>query len=34
MLTHQALIGFEAWFKKKPEIDKELENNAIAWSQS
>ncbi len=34
MLTHQALIGFEAWFKKKPEIDKELENNAITWSQS
>ena len=25
MLIHQALIGFESWFKQKPEIDKELE---------
>jgi len=24
MLTNQALIGFEAWFKQKPEIDGEL----------
>jgi shikimate dehydrogenase len=24
MLIHQALIGFEAWFGKKPEIDKNL----------
>ena len=24
MLVHQALIGFEAWFKTKPEIDEDL----------
>ena len=24
MLVYQALIGFEAWFKKKPEVDEEL----------
>ena len=24
MLVHQALIGFEAWFKQKPEIDQNL----------
>jgi shikimate dehydrogenase len=26
MLTNQALVGFEAWFKQKPEIDENLEN--------
>jgi shikimate dehydrogenase len=26
MLTEQALIGFEAWFKQKAEIDEELKN--------
>jgi shikimate dehydrogenase len=26
MLIEQALVGFEAWFKKKPEYDKKLEN--------
>ncbi len=26
MLVYQALIGFEAWFKQKPEVDQELIN--------
>lgn len=26
MLVHQALIGFELWFKQKPEIDEKLKN--------
>ncbi|MDX2083502.1 MAG: shikimate dehydrogenase [Rickettsiales bacterium] len=34
MLLEQALIGFEAWFKQKPEIDENLVNQAIIWSQS
>lgn len=29
MLVGQALIGFEAWFKKKPEIDHELINELL-----
>jgi shikimate dehydrogenase len=27
MLIHQALVGFEAWFKQKPEIDENFFNN-------
>jgi shikimate dehydrogenase len=32
MLIEQALIGFEAWFKTKPQADDELMNQAISWS--
>jgi shikimate dehydrogenase len=34
MLVHQALIGFEAWFKEKPKVSEELNSNAISWSQN
>ena len=34
MLIEQALIGFEAWFKQKPEIDSALIKQAIIWSQN
>lgn len=30
MLIHQALIGFELWFKEKPEIDYDLEKKLIS----
>lgn len=33
MLIEQALIGFEAWFKHKPEADTKLMHQAISWSQ-
>ena len=29
MLIQQALIGFEAWFGKKPEVDEKLEKVLI-----
>lgn len=32
MLIEQALVGFEAWFKHKPEADAELMQQAISWS--
>lgn len=34
MLVYQAMIGFEAWFKRKPEADQELLQNAVSWSQN
>lgn len=34
MLIEQALIGFEACFKQKPQADGELMKQAIFWSQS
>ncbi len=34
MLIQQALVGFEAWFKKKPQADEELIKQAINWSQN
>ncbi|NBV06165.1 MAG: shikimate dehydrogenase [Proteobacteria bacterium] len=34
MLIEQALVGFEAWFKQKPEIDSALIKQAIIWSQN
>lgn len=34
MLIEQALVGFEAWFKQKPQADAELMGQAILWSQN
>ena len=34
MLIEQALVGFEAWFKQKPQADSQLMEQAILWSQN
>jgi shikimate dehydrogenase len=34
MLIEQALVGFEAWFKQKPQADTQLMKQAILWSQN
>ncbi len=32
MLINQGLVGFEAWYKIKPEVDKTLVKNMIEWA--
>lgn len=34
MLVYQAMVGFESWFKCKPEADTKLLQNAEKWSQT